>query len=82
MTKKELLELIEVQKGQIDLMRSIIETQREMISVLRSQPFISPDPDDCPMGGKHDFNRHTSGGWVCKCGKTMPHVSFPSTTTT
>ncbi len=79
MTKKELEQLVKTQKKQIELLNVVVELQKQLLYKYEGELKIEFDPDACPMGGKHDFNTHTSGGWVCKCGKTAPHVSFPST---
>jgi hypothetical protein len=70
MTKKELEEKVRILERTINVQQLLIN----QLQVLLDNGVMAPsiDPDACPMGGKHEYNTHTTGGWMCKCGKTMP----------
>ena len=80
MTKKDL----EKRVGELE---ELVNHQKKMIDMLYIHAPIgvtlnySPNVDDstCPMGGMHNY-KHSSAGWTCICGKTLPMESFPSTT--
>ena len=77
MTKKQLEKRIEELENLVEIQQRLLE----MLKPIHEYNFIysSVNNDDCPMGGKHEFNTHTSGGLMCRCGKTKPHDIPPTT---